>query len=61
MWNVKGKKGYIAIKIDLKKVYDRLAWSFIVDTLKEVGLNEHVINIIWHCILSALWAFFGMG
>ena len=42
----------MAIKLDLEKAYDRLSWQFVVDSLKEVGLSNHFINIIWHCISS---------
>ncbi|PKI38930.1 hypothetical protein CRG98_040702 [Punica granatum] len=31
------KKGCTAVKVDLAKAYDNLAWDFIADTLREVG------------------------
>lgn len=33
----KGKKAFMALKIDLEKAYDRLRWSFIRETLELVG------------------------
>ena len=33
MEKTKGRGGYMALKIDLKKAYDNLKWSFIRDTL----------------------------
>ena len=47
-----GNKSFMAIKLDLEKAYDRLSWQFVVDSLKEIGLSNHFINIIWHCISS---------
>ena len=34
----KSGNSFMTIKIDLEKAYDRLSWSFIRDTLKEVEL-----------------------
>ena len=33
MKNIKVEIGFLAIKMDLKKAYDRHKWSFIVDVL----------------------------
>ena len=30
----KGKKGFMAIKIDLDKTYDSLDWNFVIDLLR---------------------------
>lgn len=35
----KGKNGFIAWKIDLLKAYDLLSWKFILDVLKEIGID----------------------
>ena len=53
MHQVKGKKGYMTIKIDVEKAYDQLDQNFVVESLKDVGLTNHFVNLIWHCIFSA--------
>ncbi|QHO04624.1 LINE-1 retrotransposable element ORF2 protein [Arachis hypogaea] len=53
MRNKKGRQGWMAIKIDLEKAYDKLKWSFVEDTLKDIGLPSNTIELILSCISSA--------
>ena len=39
MGSKKGKVGWMAIKVDLEKAYDRLNWDFIEDTLVDIGIR----------------------
>ena len=54
MKNMKGKKGFMVIKVDLEKAYNRLDWEFLCDTLEDVILDSNLIELIWHCISSPL-------
>ncbi|KAA3472083.1 Retrovirus-related Pol polyprotein LINE-1 [Gossypium australe] len=45
--NQKGKKSWVAIKVDIKKAY-RIRWDFIVDTLLDVGILSSLSNIMWN-------------
>ena len=49
----KGKVGWMAIKVDLEKEYDRLNWGFIEDTLKDVGIPIKMLSVIMRCISSS--------
>ncbi|XP_074314431.1 uncharacterized protein LOC141649645 [Silene latifolia] len=49
----KGSKGIMAIKIDLEKAYDRLRWSFIYDTLSDMGFPRLIIDVVMECVSSA--------
>ena len=42
----KGNQGYMAIKIDLEKVYNRLEWQFIQDVLTLYNLPQDTIKLI---------------
>ena len=46
----KGRTGYMALKIDLEKAYDKLEWSFIRDMLIRVNLPKDIIDLIMSCV-----------
>ena len=46
----KGKVGYMAIKVDLEKAYDKLEWSFIRGMLIRANLPADLIDLIMSCI-----------
>ncbi|KAL4292566.1 hypothetical protein AHAS_Ahas18G0040900 [Arachis hypogaea] len=52
MKKMKGKKQFMAIKIDFEKAYDRLNWEFIKKRLQNFKFPEHFINLIMNCIQS---------
>ncbi|KAK3183154.1 hypothetical protein Dsin_030440 [Dipteronia sinensis] len=44
--------GFIVLKIDLAKAYDRLQWDFIKAVLNEVGIKGKLNSLIMSCISS---------
>ena len=48
----KGRGGYMALKIDLEKTYDKLEWSFIRDMLIRFNLPGNLIDLIISYISS---------
>lgn len=48
----KGGKGYMKIKIDFEKAYDRLKWLFIKDTIMEMKLLIRMVEVILECVSS---------
>ncbi|KAL0011105.1 hypothetical protein SO802_006213 [Lithocarpus litseifolius] len=52
----RGRVGYMALKIDLEKAYDKLEWSFIRETLIRVNLPSDLIDIIMSCVSTVFTA-----
>ena len=45
----KRKEGFMAIKIDLEKAYDKLEWSFIRERLISINLLMDMVELIMSC------------
>ena len=46
----RGKVGYMVLKNDLEKAYDKLEWSFIKSMLSRFNFPNNLIEIIMSCI-----------
>jgi hypothetical protein len=46
----KSNKGYIGIKTDMAKAYDRVEWIFLQTTLETIGFPQHLTNTIMQCV-----------
>uniref|UniRef100_A0A2N9J135 Reverse transcriptase domain-containing protein n=1 Tax=Fagus sylvatica TaxID=28930 RepID=A0A2N9J135_FAGSY len=49
----RGNSGFMAIKIDLEKAYDRLEWQFIRDMLIFFKIPEDLAKLIMSCITTS--------
>ena len=52
MGRAKGKCGYMALKIDLEKTYDKLEWGFIRSMLIRYNFPDNLIDIIMSCVTT---------
>ena len=48
----RGRTGYVVIKLDLEKAYDRLEWNYIQDTLEFFQLHPTLITLIMSMVTS---------
>jgi hypothetical protein len=44
------KHGYVGIKLDMAKAYDRIEWSFLENTLLTTGFPNRLVNTIMACV-----------
>lgn len=46
----KGKTGYIAMKLDMNKAYDKVEWTFIRRIMDQMGFEKAWIDKVMNCI-----------
>jgi hypothetical protein len=50
------KKGYVGIKTDMAKAYDRVEWDFLRATMDSMGFPHNISNIIMKCVSTVTFA-----
>ncbi|XP_060969051.1 uncharacterized protein LOC133036541 [Cannabis sativa] len=50
MMKKKGKKGFMMIKLDMEKAYDKMDWGFILNTLQGLGFHPTFTKWVEKCI-----------
>ena len=46
------KRGFLGIKLDFQKAYDRMEWNFFMVVLKDFGFHSNFVNLIHQSLLS---------
>nr|XP_027100870.1 uncharacterized protein LOC113719906 [Coffea arabica] len=52
-----GKEGYMAIKLDMAKAYDRVEWHFLLAMMEQMGFCATWINWIHSCLKTVSYSF----
>ncbi|XP_027156752.1 uncharacterized protein LOC113757854 [Coffea eugenioides] len=52
-----GKDGYMAIKLDMAKAYDRVEWHFLLAMMEQMGFCSIWINWIHSCLKTVSYSF----
>ncbi|KAL0433422.1 UNVERIFIED_CONTAM: hypothetical protein Slati_2676500 [Sesamum latifolium] len=53
----RGKNGFISLKLDVSKAYDRVEWRFLESVLIRLGFHPRFFNLIMICVSSVSFSF----
>ena len=51
-----GSSGFMALKLDMSKAYDRVEWVFLQGMMKQMGFDDRWIALIMECITSVSYS-----
>ena len=52
----KGKTGFMVLKLDMSKTYDRVEWSFMEKVLVKMGFQNRWVKLMMACITTASYS-----
>ncbi|CAH9113463.1 unnamed protein product [Cuscuta europaea] len=51
-----GNVGYVSLKLDMSKAYDRVEWTFMKGMLHHLGFDDRCISLVMECVSSVSYS-----
>ncbi|XP_017624629.1 uncharacterized protein LOC108468247 [Gossypium arboreum] len=51
-----GKKGLMAVKLDMSKIYDRVEWKFVEGVMKKMGFDSDWVDSLMKCVTTVSYS-----
>ena len=48
--------GFMAVKLDMSKAYDRVEWGFLENLMRKMGFNERWIGLVMVCVRTVTYS-----
>ena len=59
--NCIGKNGFMVLKLDMSKTYDKVEWAFLEKILLKMGFEESWVALVMECITTVTYSIFMNG
>ncbi|KAM1135052.1 hypothetical protein FF1_044067 [Malus domestica] len=53
----RGKRGFLALKLDMSKAYDRVEWYFLKQIMLQLGFDPRWTDLVMSCVSSVTYSF----
>ena len=53
---MKGKYGFMALKLDMSKAYDRVEWGFLETVMRRIGFASIWVNLLMTCVRTVTYS-----
>ena len=51
-----GQTGFMALKLDMSKVYDRIEWNYLQKLMEKMGFCSRWIGLIMECVCTVSYS-----